>query len=96
MRLKTILNVQLPCLTPKSTKARGEELAKRSRFTPRIANRLLKRVRDFAQVRGYDKIELEVAKDALKLMEVDELGLDKNDRRILEALIHKFSGGPLA
>lgn len=72
-----------------------QELAKRSRFTPRIANRLLKRVRDFAQVHGHDKIELEVAKKALGLMEVDELGLDKNDRRILEALIHKFGGNPV-
>jgi Holliday junction DNA helicase RuvB len=71
------------------------ELAHRSRFTPRIANRLLKRVRDFAQVNGHDTINLEVAKSALDLLEVDDQGLDKNDRRVLEALIHKFSGGPV-
>ena len=73
----------------------ANELAKRSRFTPRISNRLLKRVRDFAQVKGHDTINLEVAKKALDLLEVDEQGLDKNDRRILEALINKFSGGPV-
>jgi Holliday junction DNA helicase RuvB len=71
------------------------ELAHRSRFTPRIANRLLKRVRDFAQVNGHDTINLEVTKSALDLLEVDEQGLDKNDRRVLEALIHKFAGGPV-
>jgi Holliday junction DNA helicase RuvB len=71
------------------------ELAKRSRFTPRIANRLLKRVRDFAQVKGHDTINLNSAKDALKLLEVDDLGLDKNDMRILETLISKFKGGPV-
>ena len=73
----------------------AKELSKRSRFTPRIANRLLKRVRDFAQVSGHDTIVLETAQKALELLEVDALGLDKNDRRILETLIHKFSGGPV-
>ena len=73
----------------------AKELSKRSRFTPRIANRLLKRVRDFAQVGGHDTINLQTAQKALDLLEVDALGLDKNDRRILEALIHKFSGGPV-
>lgn len=71
------------------------ELATRSRFTPRIANRLLKRVRDFAQVHGHDTMNKEAAKQALTMLEVDELGLDKNDRRILETLIHKFNGGPV-
>lgn len=71
------------------------ELSKRSRFTPRIANRLLKRVRDFAQVHGHDTIFLDIAKNALNLLEIDSLGLDKNDRRILEALISKFSGKPV-
>ena len=73
----------------------ARELSKRSRFTPRIANRLLKRVRDFAQVKAYDTIGLEAAVKALELLEVDAQGLDKNDRRILETLIHKFSGGPV-
>lgn len=82
-------------LGAKIDKAGRYELAKRSRFTPRIANRLLKRVRDFAQVKGRDTINLEVANQALGLMEIDELGLDKNDRRILETLIEKFKGGPV-
>jgi Holliday junction DNA helicase RuvB len=71
------------------------ELANRSRFTPRIANRLLKRVRDFAQVNGHDTISLDTTKKALELLEIDEKGLDKNDRRILETLIEKFHGGPV-
>lgn len=70
-------------------------VANRSRFTPRIANKLLKRVRDFAQVHGYDKITADVAGKALDLLQIDDKGLDKNDRRILEALIEKFSGGPV-
>lgn len=69
------------------------ELSNRSRFTPRIANRLLRRVRDFAQVEGHDTIDLSTTQKALSLLEVDSLGLDKNDRRILESLIQKFSGG---
>src|SRR6185369_6801225 len=62
---------------------------------PRIANRLLKRVRDFAQVGGHDIINLQAAQQALNLLEIDALGLDKNDRRILETLIDKFNGGPV-
>jgi Holliday junction DNA helicase RuvB len=71
------------------------ELAQRSRFTPRIANRLLKRVRDFAQVHNHDKITLEVTREALELVGIDELGLDRTDRRVLEILIDKFNGGPV-
>ena len=71
------------------------EIAKRSRRTPRIANRLLKRVRDFAQVKAQGKIDKEVAMQALSMLDVDNLGLDANDRRILEALIEKFAGGPV-
>jgi holliday junction DNA helicase RuvB len=71
------------------------EIARRSRRTPRIANRLLKRVRDFAQVKARGKINEQVAKEALAMLEVDELGLDNNDRRILEVLIDKFGGGPV-
>jgi Holliday junction DNA helicase RuvB len=70
-------------------------LALRSRFTPRIANRLVKRMRDFAQVSGYDKITTDVATQGLTLLEIDDKGLDKNDRRILETLIEKFNGGPV-
>jgi Holliday junction DNA helicase RuvB len=71
------------------------EIAKRSRGTPRLANRLLKRVRDFAQVKRKGLVNHEVADAALKILEVDALGLDRMDRRILSAVIEKFSGGPV-
>ena len=71
------------------------EMARRSRGTPRLANRLLKRVRDIAQVKYDGKITYEVANDALNLLEVDKLGLDKGDRSILETIIYKFAGGPV-
>jgi holliday junction DNA helicase RuvB len=71
------------------------EIAKRSRKTPRIANRLLKRVRDYAQVKTGGKISRDVAHKALSLLEVDHLGLDANDRRLLSVLVEKFSGGPV-
>jgi Holliday junction DNA helicase RuvB len=71
------------------------EVAKRSRGTPRIANRLLRRVRDFAQVRADGTISLEVAQAALKLLEVDEYGFDEVDRKLLRTIIDKFGGGPV-
>ena len=71
------------------------ELARRSRGTPRLANRLLKRVRDFAEVKYDGKISKEVAAFALDLLEVDKMGLDQNDRNILKIMIEKFSGGPV-
>ena len=71
------------------------ELARRSRGTPRLANRLLKRVRDFAEVKYDGKINEEVAAFALDLLEVDKLGLDTNDRKILYTIIEKFNGGPV-
>ncbi len=70
-------------------------LAIRSRGTPRIANRLLKRVRDVAQVRGEGSVTDEIANSALGLLEIDQLGLDEVDRRILETMIQKFQGGPV-
>lgn len=73
----------------------AQEIAKRSRGTPRLANRLLKRVRDFAQVKYDGRITYEVACFALDLLEVDQYGLDKTDRRILETLILSFRGGPV-
>ncbi|MFC1568144.1 Holliday junction branch migration DNA helicase RuvB, partial [Candidatus Margulisiibacteriota bacterium] len=73
----------------------AQEIAKRSRGTPRIANRLLRRVRDFAQVKAAGQITKEVAEKALAGLEIDELGLDKVDRKILKAIIQKFSGGPV-
>ena len=71
------------------------ELARRSRGTPRIAIRLLRRVRDFATVEGAETIKLELAKDALKRMDIDNLGLDNVDKTILETIIDKFGGGPV-
>jgi Holliday junction DNA helicase RuvB len=73
----------------------AEEIARRSRGTPRIANRLLRRVRDFAQVRGKGKISREIASEALELMNVDKNGLDDIDRRLLVAIVEKFNGGPV-
>ena len=71
------------------------EIAKRSRGTPRIANRLLRRVRDFAEIKGDGVITLQVARDSLELLEIDELGLTKMDREILKTIIDKFAGGPV-
>ncbi len=73
----------------------AREIARRSRFTPRVANRLLKRVRDFAQVNDKDIITRQEAAEALTMMEIDEKGLNQMDRRILKVLIEKFSGGPV-
>lgn len=70
-------------------------IAKRSRFTPRVANRLLKRVRDFAQVEGKGIITAEIAKKALDFLEIDETGLEPGDRKMLETIIKKFEGGPV-
>ena len=71
------------------------EIARRSRGTPRIANRLLKRVRDFAQVRADGHITAEVARDSLNMQDVDALGLDRIDRAVLTAMVEKFGGGPV-
>ena len=71
------------------------EIARRSRGTPRIANRLLKRVRDFAQVSGDGIITDSIADDALLRLEVDKMGLDRTDRSMLETMIKKFGGGPV-
>lgn len=71
------------------------ELARRSRGTPRIANKLFKRVRDFALVKGNGKIDLDITKEALTRLHIDELGLDKTDHDLLLAIINKFNGGPV-
>ena len=71
------------------------EIASRSRGTPRVANRLIKRVRDYAQVRAGGRVTDETARDALNMLEVDELGLDRTDRGMLETMIRKFGGGPV-
>ena len=73
----------------------AQKIARRARKTPRIANRLLKRVRDFAQVKNKSQINDEVAEQALNMLDVDEYGLDPIDRKILDTIINKFSGGPV-
>ncbi len=73
----------------------ASEIALRSRGTPRIANRLLKRVRDFAQVKGDGRITVELSTEALDLMQVDQLGLDHIDHKLLKTIIEKFNGGPV-
>jgi Holliday junction DNA helicase RuvB len=73
----------------------ADEIARRSRGTPRVANRLLRRVRDFAQVRADGGITLEVARAALSMLEVDDRGFDETDRRLLRTIIEKFDGGPV-
>ena len=70
-------------------------IAERSRGTPRVANRLLKRVRDYAEVRGAGHIDAAIAREALELLQVDGMGLDRLDREILRALCEKFGGGPV-
>lgn len=76
-------------------KASLDEISRRCRRTPRVANRLLKRIRDFAQVHKYKTVQPEVAREALQLLEVDEVGLDVVDRRVLNAVIKQFDGGPV-
>ena len=71
------------------------EIARRARGTPRVANRILRRVRDVAEVRHDGAITIEVAREALALLEVDETGLEKVDRALLRAILHKFGGGPV-
>jgi Holliday junction DNA helicase RuvB len=72
-----------------------ESISTRSRGTPRVANRLLKRIRDYAQVRGDGRITKQAAQEALEKLEVDSLGLDEIDHRLLDSIISKFSGGPV-
>ncbi len=88
VRSAKILNIQIE-------REAAIEIAKRSRGTPRIANRFLKRIRDYSQVMGKGIITIEMANKALSMLEVDELGLDHIDRRILSSMIDKFGGGPV-
>ena len=87
-RSSSIINISID-------KEAAIEIAKRSRGTPRIANRLLKRVRDYALVLGDGNIDLNIAKEALARLEIDDLGLDNTDRKILETIIYNYSGGPV-
>ncbi len=93
--LKTILLRSAMVLGVDIDEKGAIEMAKRSRGTPRLANRLLKRVRDFAQVKYDGVITKEVASDALDILEVDRCGLDQIDRKILDTMISKFQGGPV-
>ena len=93
--LATIIHHSAKILGVGIEDAGAKELARRSRGTPRLANRLLKRVRDFAQVRYDGIITEDVAREALDLMGVDPMGLDHSDRNMLLTMIHKFSGGPV-
>ena len=93
--LATIVKRSAGILNVKINEDASLEIARRSRGTPRIANRVLKRVRDFADISGCDVITKDMADMALGRMEIDDLGLDFVDRRILETMIHKFNGGPV-
>ena len=93
--LKKIVERSAGILQTQITSEAAHEIARRSRGTPRIANGLLRRVRDFAQVLSDGKIELSIAQHALKALNVDEHGLDEMDNRILLAIIEKFKGGPV-
>ena len=93
--LETIVARSARCLGVEIDEQGTHEMARRSRGTPRLANRLLKRVRDFAQVKYNGKITGEVANYALNLLDVDKDGLDRNDRLILSTIINKYNGGPV-
>lgn len=93
--ITTIIKRAAKILKIKIDEEAAQELAKRSRLTPRIANRMLKRVRDYADVNGDGIIDVPTTGSALRLLEIDNLGLDNADRRILEAIIEHYSGGPV-
>ena len=93
--LSIIINRSAKILGIKIDQDASIEIAKRSRGTPRIANRLLKRVRDYAQVLGQGHVTKEIANKTLQIMEIDDLGLDTIDRKIMMSIINKFGGGPV-
>lgn len=93
--LKTIVIRSAEVLKIPIDESAAYEIARRSRGTPRIVNRLLKRVRDFAQVLGDGKVDIELTQKALHILEVDKLGLDGVDRRILKVIVENFDGGPV-
>ena len=93
--IETIVRRSARILGVEVDPAASAEIARRSRGTPRIANRLLRRVRDYAQVRADGRITAEVAAAAMKLLEVDEHGFDEVDRKLLRTIIDKFGGGPV-
>ena len=93
--LARIVKRSASLLNVPTDEAGGFEIARRSRGTPRIANRLLRRVRDYADVKGQGRITLSIANQALAMLDVDPQGLDIMDRKMLEAVIHRFDGGPV-
>ena len=93
--METVVHRSAGILSVKIDPGGITEIASRARGTPRVANRLLRRVRDYAQVRADGEITPTVAQDALKLLEVDALGLDEIDRKVLRTIIEKFEGGPV-
>jgi len=93
--LETIVNRSARILNVDIDKNGAAEIARRARGTPRIANNLLRRVRDYAQVKAQGAITQSIADKALAMLEIDESGLDEMDKRILETLVHKFGGGPV-
>jgi len=93
--IKEIIKRSAKILGIKIQEAAAEEIAKRSRFTPRVANRLLKRVRDFTQVKNQIIISQEEAIKAMEMLEIDNLGLNQVDRRLVATIIEKFAGGPV-
>jgi len=93
--LKAIVKRASGLLKVEITEKGAEEIAKRSRGTPRVANRLLRRIRDYAQVKGTGVIDDAIARHALDKMDVDEEGLDEMDKKILEVIVTKFGGGPV-
>jgi holliday junction DNA helicase RuvB len=93
--LVTIVRRSAEILGVEVTAEGAEEIAQRSRGTPRVANRLLRRVRDYAEVKADGRIDVEVAREALTMLDVDEYGLDEMDAHVLKTLIEKFEGGPV-
>jgi len=93
--LETIIKHAAEVLGIKINNEAAHEIARRARGTPRIANRILRRVRDYSQVRSHGNIDTEVTMTALKGLDIDELGLDHVDRKLLKTIIEKFSGGPV-
>jgi Holliday junction DNA helicase RuvB len=93
--LSTIVRRSAKILGVGISDAAADEIARRARGTPRVANRILRRVRDVAEVRHAGEITIPIAEEALELLEVDEEGLERTDRELLEAIVHKFAGGPV-
>jgi Holliday junction DNA helicase RuvB len=93
--IEKILSRSIKILNIDSDREGIAEIARRSRGTPRIANRILKRVRDYTQVKGSGVIDKKITMEALKMLEIDEMGLDSMDKKIMLTIINKFKGGPV-